>query len=352
MFRMTCSALFLFVAALLTACAAFSSSTAPVPPSPAMPTTPPLPGGENSAPPGGLRLAAFFPWVIVDGDYNNLGYVALLALQRQFQTDVTYLQSVDPADLHVLMDAMAADGYTVLWAHGSQFLAAALDYARQNPELYVIVENEGDIPDLPPNVWVIDRNFHEGFYVLGALAARASQTGKIGYLGGIRLPFSYIEAHAIEQAVADFGGETEFQAVWTGDLNDADAARRAADRLIAADVDVLLGSLNQGVFGVLEAARAKEGRVLVISKYSDKSSYAPEQSLTSLLYDFSIPLAAIFQRIESGETGGVYRMALGNGISLTPLHNVDPALQAEIEAIIAGVQSGEVKVRQNSTPYP
>lgn len=300
-----------------------------------------------------LHVAAFFPWTIVDGDFNNIGYVALLTVQSQLDVDTTYLQAVDPADLSESMRAMVEQDYTILWAHGSQFLEPALEFARANPEVIVIVEDEVPLPQRPRNVWVIDRNFHAGYYVLGALAARATQTGQVAYLAGLPMTYSLYEAHAAEQAIQDSGLPVSFQALWTQDLNDADLARRETDRLIAGGVDFILSSLNQGTFGTLEAAKSAEGKVLVTSKYSDKSPYAPNHHVTALLYDFAVPLAVILTQIESGKTGGVYTMQFGNGISLsTPLANVDPSLQDELEEIIAKIQGGEIEVRQDASPFP
>ena len=50
---------------------------------------------------------------------------------------------------------------------------------------------------------MLDRNFHLAFYPLGVLAAGVSQSGQIAYLGGVTLPFSYSEVHAVEQALAE-----------------------------------------------------------------------------------------------------------------------------------------------------
>ena len=74
-----------------------------------------------------------------------------------------------------------------------------------------IAEGDSNLENPPANLWFIDRNFHVGFYGIGALAARATKTGKIGYIGGVTLPFSYAEVHAIQQAIKDSGSECRTQ---------------------------------------------------------------------------------------------------------------------------------------------
>ena len=93
--------------------------------------------------------------------------------------------------------------------------------AKENPEVNFIAEFDGEPEDQPDNVWVIDRNFHTVFYPLArVLASNLSSTGEVGYLGGLSLPFSYAEVHALQQGIDDSGKDVDLKPVWTGDFND------------------------------------------------------------------------------------------------------------------------------------
>jgi basic membrane protein A len=208
------------------------------------------------------------------------------------------------------------------------------------------------VDDAPPNLWVIGRNFHTGFYALGALAARSTKTGKIGYIGGLTLPFSYSEVHAAEQAISDLGLDVTIEPVWVGDFSDPTKASQLADAMIANGVDVIMGSLNLGMFGIFEAVKSQTGdKVLVTAKYTDKAGFAPDNYLTAILYDFKAPLTGIINRIQAGETGGFLEMGFENGVSLQlPLHNSTPEVESEIETILSDIQSGNITVIQDTTP--
>ena len=156
---------------------------------------------------------------------------------------------------------------------------------------------------MPENMWMIDRNFHTGYYVIGYLAAKASKTGKIGYIAGQPLPFSYAEVHAMQQAFHNPGLKVDFKAVWTGDFNDPTKGRQVADAMIANGRDVIVCSLNLGAFGAFEAAKAAskpDAPILITAKYIDKSSFAPNNYVTSLLYDFKGPMKEIVSKIMNG----------------------------------------------------
>jgi basic membrane protein A len=296
-------------------------------------------------------LAAVLPGVITDADYNTLAYVALTSVKADLGVETTYSESVAVPDVDRVMREYIDLGYNMIWTHGGQFVNQTVELAKQFPDVTFIAEGDAPVQDPPANLWFITRNFHVGFYAIGASAAMASKTGKIGYIGGQTLPFSYAEVHAIQQALKDQNLDVELKTVWAGDFNDPTKARQVADAMIAEGVDVLVGSLNLGMFGVFEAVKAASTPVLVTAKYTDKTSYAPQNYITSLLYDFSGPLKDIVQKVQNGEKGGVYPLGFDTGVAVqSPLKNVPPELQAKVDAIVKDIQDGKITVVNDITP--
>jgi len=298
-----------------------------------------------------LRLAMILPGVITDADYNTLGYVAAEAVQEEMGIDMAYSESVAVPDVERVMREYIADGYNVIFTHGGQFVSQTQTLAEEFPDVYFIAESDAPIEGAPANFWLIDRNFHIGFYAVGALAARLTQTGTVGYIGGLTLPFSYAEVHAMRQAISDLGLDVELRTVWAGDFNDPARARELAEALIAEDVDVLVGSLNLGMLGIFEAAEAAADPVWVTAKYTDKSEFAPNRYVSSLIYDYAGPLEEILTRIQAGETGGYYPLGFDTGVALQlPLRNAPEELNAEIEQITNDLIAGEIEVVKNDQP--
>jgi basic membrane protein A len=252
-------------------------------------------------------------------------------------------------DIDRVMREYVDQGFNIIWTHGSQFLNQTLELAKTTPKVTFIAEGDSDVANPPANFWLIDRNFHVGYYAIGAIAAKATKSGKIGYIGGQTLPFSYAEVHAIEQAIKDLNVKVEFKKVWSGDFNDPTKGRQLADAMIAEGIDVIVCSLNLGIFGVFEAAKAKgEGNVLVTAKYIDKTNFAPKNYITSLLYDFKGPMKEIVGRIQKGEKGAYYPLGFATGVDVQfPLLNVSKDLEATIKTLVADVKSGKIKVVKN-----
>lgn len=310
------------------------------------------PGEQPAAETGKeYKLAAIFPGVITDNDYNTLAYVGMTEAQKSLGIEAAYSESVAVPDVDRVMREYVDAGYNIIWTHGGQFITQTVELAKVFPNVIFIAEGDAPVADAPANLWFIDRNFNIGFYGIGAAAALASETGKIAYLGGQALPFSYQEVHAIQQAIADLGIDVTLVPVWTADFNDPAKTRQLADALIADGVDVIMGSVNLGMVGVFEAAKATtDKKILVTAKYSDKTSFGPDNYITALLYDFSDPLVQIITKIQAGETGGYYPLGFDTGVKLQlPLQNVSAEVAAQVEEITQKVVSGEIVVVKDSS---
>jgi len=310
------------------------------------PAATPEPPVETEA---AYKFAAIFPGVITDADYNTLGYIGATAVQSDLGLEMAYSESVAVPDVERVMREYIDNDFNIIFTHGGQFISQTLELAQEFPDVYFIGEGDAPVEDPPPNFWIIDRNFQIGFYPIGALAAKQSQTGKIAYIGGLTLPFSYAEVHAMQQAVSDLGLDVEIKPVWVGDFNDPTKARELTEAMLSEDVDVIVGSLNLGMFGLFEAVKGSGGDVYATAKYVDKTNYAPDNYLTAVVYDWATPLKDIIQKIMNGETGGYYPMQFGTGFNLqTPIKNTSDEINQEIEQIISDVQSGKIEVVKNT----
>lgn len=298
-----------------------------------------------------IKLAVVLPGVITDADYNSLAYIALTAAKEDMGIETAYSESVAVPDVERVMREYVDNGFNLIWTHGGQFITQTQKLAGEFKDVTFIGEGDAAVKDMPENMWMIDRNFHIGFYAIGVLAAKASKTGKIGYIAGQTLPFSYAEVHAMQQAIQDQNLKVDLKTVWSGDFNDPTKGRQVADAMIADGIDVLVCSLNLGAMGVFEAVKAQPGKALVIAKYIDKSKYAPDAYITALLYDFKGPLKEIITKVQNGEKGQYYPLGFQTGVALqTPLTNVSPEVGTDVTKIIDDIKAGKIEVKKDVEP--
>lgn len=334
------SMLFLIVFSVLASACSPAASTA----APANPTA-----AQGSAA-GKYKLAVILPGVITDADYNTLAYIGLEAVKSDLGVDTAYSENVAVPDVDRAMREYIDAGYNIIWTHGGQFISQTVTLAKAFPNVVFVGEGDAPVDNPPANLWFVDRNFHTGFYAIGLLAAKATKTGKIGYIAGQTLPFSYAEVHAMQQAIKDSGLNVELKTVWTGDFNDPTKARQVSDAMIAEGADVIVGSLNLGMFGVFESVKAAKTTVLVTAKYTDKTSFAPKNYITSLIYDFKKPMKDIVGQIIAGKTGGSYSLGFETGVTIqSPLQNVPADLNTQIQQTMTDIKSGKIKVVKDNT---
>ncbi|MEM7125856.1 MAG: BMP family protein [Chloroflexota bacterium] len=343
------STVFIILILLLAACV--QDAAAPVPDSASDSTASGSASDSESEVESGYKLAAIFPGTITDADYNTLGHIGITTVQDSLGVEAVFSESVAVPDVDRVMREYIDDGANIIFTHGGQFLSQTLELANEFPDLFFIAEADAEIADAPANVWVMVRNMEVGAYGAGALAAELSSSGKVGYIAGLTLPLTYAEVHAMEQAIEEQGLAAEVIPVWAGDFNDPAKARELADALIADGVDVIVSSLNLGTLGVFESVKNAESPVLVIAKYTDKSEFAPEHYVTSMLYDFAGPLTDIVTNIQAGESGGMYPFSFATGIDLQfPLQNASEELSSGIEALLDEMKAGNVEVVKNIEP--
>lgn len=297
-----------------------------------------------------LKVAALFSGSATDADYNSLGLLALDAAKKDLEAETAHSESVPVPDAERVMKEYLADGYNVIWSHGSQYFEATAKLAKQNPNVTFIGEFDDKPKEPLKNLWVLDRNFHVAFYPIGILAGAATKSGKIGYVGGLSLPFSYSEVHAMNQALKDSGSSAKVTPVWTGDFNEPAKAQQITTQLIGQGNDVIVGSLNLGMVGAFQATKGKSANVVVTAKYTDKSQFDPEHYATSTIYDFTKPLNEMLTKIQGGTTSGYYPLGFDTGVSIQEPKNVDPAVVEKVNKAVEDIKSGAITVEKNLTP--
>ncbi|MEA3313490.1 MAG: BMP family protein [Caldisericota bacterium] len=297
-----------------------------------------------------FKLAALFPGSTQDADYNAIGYVALQETGNKYDIKIAYSEKVAVPDAERVMKEYVNEGYNIIWVHGAQFNGAALKIGDDYPDVTFIIEVDDEPAEKKANFWYMDRNFYTGFYILGSLAGLKTETGNIGYLGGLELPFTRGEINAARQGIRDVGSDATLEYLYVGDFNDPLKTRQAAEGFISKDVDVIISGVNLGNYGLYNAVKEADKLVYITTKYTDKKVQAPDNYLTSDLFDFTVPIEGIVGKILDGEKGGFINLDYGKGkarYAQFPISNVSEEIQARIQQIADDVEAGKIDIVKN-----
>ena len=201
-----------------------------------------------------------------------------------------------------------------------------------------------------PNVKSVVFNEHEGSYLVGMMAAMASKSGTVGFIGGMDIPLirkfgcgyaqGVLAAKPDAKVVLNMTGTTP--AAW----NDPVKGSELTKAQIAQGADVIYAAAGGTGVGVLQTA-ADEG-ILSIGVDSNQNYMHPGKVLTSMLKRVD---NAVYEAFKEGEnlTPGFNVMGLANdGVGYAMDDNnaslVTPEMVAAVDAAAAKIKSGELVV--------
>ncbi|KIC12045.1 membrane protein [Leisingera sp. ANG-M1] len=201
-----------------------------------------------------------------------------------------------------------------------------------------------------PNVRQIGFAEHEGSYLVGMMAAMASKSDTVGFIGGMDIPLIRHFACGYAQGAKAVNPDITVVANMTGTTpaawNDPVKGSELTKSQISQGADVIYAAAGGTGVGVLQTA-ADEG-ILSIGVDSNQNHLHPGKVLTSMLKRVDV---AVYEAMKAGENleTGVFSMGLaeeGVGYALddnnAPL--VSDEMKAAVDAAREKIIAGEVSV--------
>jgi basic membrane protein A and related proteins len=243
----------------------------------------------------------------------------------------------------------ARDGFSPIVAVGFSQASAVEKVAKEFPNAkFTIIDMVVDAP----NVQSVVFKEQEGSFLVGLLAAKASKTGKVGFVGGMDIPLIRRFACGYVQGVKYANNAAEvFQnmtgttgAAWNDPVKGGELAKAQIDR----GADVVYHAAGGTGIGVLRAA-ADAGK-LGIGVDSNQNGLHPGKVLTSMLKRVDTATIASFTAAKEGKwKPGVTVLGLAeSGVGYAMDDNnkalVTPDMKAAADKASADIVSGAIKV--------
>jgi len=238
----------------------------------------------------------------------------------------------------------AQRGATPIVGIGFPQAASIEAVAREFPQLqFAIIDMVVPLPNVQSFVY----REHEGSFLVGMLAALASKTGKIGFVGGMDIPLVRKFLCGYEQGARYVLPQVEVISAMTGTTPAAwtDPARGAelTKAQLSQGVDVVFAAAGTTGLGIMQAA--KDAGKLSIGVDSNQNYLHPGSVLTSMVKRVDLAVAQAFQGVKPGITalglkeGGVdYAMDQHNAAL------VSPEMKRRVDAAKADIIANRLKV--------
>jgi basic membrane protein A and related proteins len=203
-----------------------------------------------------------------------------------------------------------------------------------------------------PNVQSVLFKEHEGSFLVGLLAAMASKSGKVGFIGGMDIPLIRKFACGYEQGVKYANPKAEViqnmtgttPSAWNDPARGGELAKGQFDR----GVDVVYAAAGATGNGVLQTA--KDRGKLAIGVDSNQNHMHPGTVLTSMVKRVDLATYGSFKAAMDGKwEAGVSVLGLKEGGVDWALdqHNeklISPEMKTKVEQAKADIIAGKVKV--------
>ncbi len=244
---------------------------------------------------------------------------------------------------------LASKGNSPIVAVGFSMASSVTKVAAEFPDTqFVILDSVIDLPNVQSIVFAE----HEGSFLVGALAAMKSETGKVGFVGGMDIPLISKFGCGYEQGVKYVNPNAEVFQNMTGStgaaFNDPARGSELAKSQISKGADVIFAAAGGTGIGVYQAA--KDEGVYAIGVDSNQDHLQPGTMLTSMLKRVGDASYNTWEEAQAGEwTPGLKVLDLAAGgvdFSIDQYNEslITDEMKAKMAQIKADIISGKVKV--------
>ncbi|MEZ5810144.1 MAG: BMP family ABC transporter substrate-binding protein [Rhizobiaceae bacterium] len=294
-----------------------------------------------------------------DKSFNEAAYSGAEKFKAETGIEYREFEIQNDSQREQALRRFAKDGNNPIVMAGFSWAAALEKVAAEYPDTnFAIIDMVVDAP----NVRSVVYSEHEGSYLVGIMAAIASASKKVGFVGGMDIPLirkfgcGYVGG-------AKAAGATEVFQNMTGDTpaawNDPTKGGEIAKSQMEQGADVIYAAAGGTGIGVLQAA-ADAGK-LGIGVDSNQNGLQPGKVLTSMLKRVDVAVFNAFNDAKNDsfsygfnvlglKEGGVDYAMDDNNKPLVSQEMIDAVEKAKAD-IISGAVSVHDYMSDNNCPY-
>lgn len=246
----------------------------------------------------------------------------------------------------------AESGANPIVMAGFAFATALNEVAADYPDTkFVIIDMVVD----QPNVRSVVFNEHEGSYLVGMLAAMASESGTVSFVGGMDIPLIRKFACGYAQGVKAVNADATVVANMTGTTpaawNDPVKGSELTLAQISQGSDVVFAAAGGTGVGVLQTAA--DNNILSIGVDANQNYLHPGQVLTSMLKRVDNAVYEAFSAGADVETGfnamGIANEGVGYALDEFNAELITAEMAQMVDAAAVKIAAGELAVHDYSS---
>ncbi len=279
-----------------------------------------------------------------DKSFNQAAYQGIERWKKETGKSYLEFEIANETQREQAIRRMAERGASPIIGIGFGQASSIEKISREFPKLQFAII---DMVVTQPNVQSVVFKEHEGSFLVGVMAAKASKSGKVGFVGGMDIPLIRKFQCGYEQGVRHANPKAEVLANMTGTTGAAwaDPVRggELAKAQFAKGADVVFAAAGGTGIGVYQAAR--DSGKLAIGVDSNQNHLQPGTMLTSMLKRVDVAVYNVARQ----HTPGVTVLGLKEGgvdVALDE-HNaklVTADMKKALDEARAGILAGRIQV--------
>lgn len=294
---------------------------------------------------------------INDQSFNQSAWEGLKQLESEIGAKVGYVESVQEADYASNLDKMLDQDNDIIWGIGFSLANALNAAAEMNPDqLYGIVDHTYGDETLDNEICLMFRS-QEAAFLVGYAAGMTTETGKVGFVGGISSDiidqFEYGYRAGVAYAASEKGTNVDVSVQYIESFADAAKGKAIATKMFSDGCDVVFHSAGNAGTGVIEAA--KDAGKFAIGADRDQYSLAPDNILTSALKKVDQAIETATKQVKDNQLSGGTVLEYGlkeKSVGIpTENPNMDPAVYEATIKVQQKILDGTIDVPYNAETF-
>lgn len=302
-------------------------------------------GSEEEA--ASVKVAGMFAGPISDMGWNATSYKGLKMVE-ELGAEISYVESVEISSMEEVLRNYAENGYQLIYVNSDIFQDAVEKVSPSYPDISFIIINGRLTTDNVNSFQIADEE--QGF-LMGVVSALMTETDKVAFIGGMRIPPIENGQCGFEDGVAYVNPDIETVSAYTGDFVDAAQAKGLSQAMISDGVDVLAPMADIASLGALEGAQ--EGGIFAIAPGLGQEEVAPDATLIAVVKDFSVAYKVAYELFMAEELEQkIYSVGVKEGIitlsdwNTKLVERVPEDVMIRVEEIYQMMVDGEIVVEK------
>lgn len=291
-----------------------------------------------------------------DGTFNQYAYEGMMRAVREFNLAYEVVETAAPHEYEPNLHRLVKEGCGLIVTIGSTTAAQLERVARRYPAVRFVAVDYEPLPE-SENITGLTFAEDQAGFIAGALAGSITESGKVGFVGGVDVAPVLKYQRGFAHGVAFTNRRADVLDVFTDSFTDEAAGREAGQKLAGEGADVVFAAGGRSGAAAIQAAALSGAWVIGVDQdewattFDSGDAPGADRLLTSAIKRVDEAVYAAIARAVKGKLGDrvVHFTLANNGVGLAPYHVADAKVSSEVRGkihdVMDGLRTGEIKTR-------